>query len=325
MNEIAVSVYCLVYNHEKYLRQCLDGFIMQKTNFKFEVIVHDDASTDGSADIIREYEQKYPEIIKPIYQTVNQYSQGIPIAKTYILPRMRGKYVAVCEGDDYWCDENKLQLQFDAMEANPDCHFCVHKVQHILGNGQLLDKYNPSFMLEEGSLTSRQFMSLYGITYPFQTSSYFMRRDDRKAYCDNPPDFVTAADVGDEPTMLYLAIKGNTYYIDKVMSCYRECSVSSWNISQKKSSEKRVKHCDSMIAMWGLFNRYTNYEYDAIVQKNICDYTFQKCELCIEDRKYARMMLQHKYWHYLQKRSLKYKLFVLLRATISSGKSKRKG
>ena len=72
MNEVAVSVYCLVYNHEKYLRQCLDGFVMQKTNFKFEVIVHDDASTDGSADIIREYEQKYPEIIKPIYQTVNQ-------------------------------------------------------------------------------------------------------------------------------------------------------------------------------------------------------------------------------------------------------------
>lgn len=317
MNEIAVSVSCLVYNHEKYLRQCLDGFIMQKTNFKFEVIVHDDASTDGSADIIREYEQKYPEIIKPIYQTVNQYSQGIPIEKTHILPKMKGKYVAVCEGDDYWCDESKLQKQFDVMEANPDCHFCTHKVQHISEKGQLLPgKFNPHFAVEEGILTTRKFMELYGINYPFQTSSFFLRRVDIEEYYHNPPDFVTAANVGDEPTMLFMATKGNVYYIDEVMSCYRENSVSSWNNLQKKSMEKKVKHCDSMMEMWKCFNRYTNYQYNTVAQKYINDYGFRKCELCLDNPKYARMMLKRQYWSYLKKLNIKYKMYVLFRAVI---------
>lgn len=91
MEEIAVSVLCLVYNHEKYLRKCLDGFVNQKTNFKFEVIINDDASTDKSADIIREYEEKYPDIIKPIYQTENQYSKGVKLSAVYQYPRVKGK------------------------------------------------------------------------------------------------------------------------------------------------------------------------------------------------------------------------------------------
>ena len=78
-NQIMVSILCIAYNHEKYIRQCLNGFVMQKTNFKYEVLVHDDASTDKTADIIREYEEKYPDLIKPIYQTENQYSKGVKI------------------------------------------------------------------------------------------------------------------------------------------------------------------------------------------------------------------------------------------------------
>lgn len=92
-DEIMVSVICTAYNHEKYIRQCLDGFVMQKTNFKYEVIVHDDASTDNTAEIIREYEKKYPEIIKPIYQKENQYSKGVSIGKI-IYPLCQGKYLA---------------------------------------------------------------------------------------------------------------------------------------------------------------------------------------------------------------------------------------
>jgi glycosyltransferase involved in cell wall biosynthesis len=105
MDEIMVSVSCCAYNHEKYIRKCLDGFVRQKTNFKFEVIVHDDASTDNTAEIIREYEKLYPNIIKPIYQKENQYSQGISIKKQYMLPKLQGKYIATCEGDDWWIDD----------------------------------------------------------------------------------------------------------------------------------------------------------------------------------------------------------------------------
>ena len=121
-----VSICCLVYNHEPYLRECFDGFMMQKTNFDFEVLVHDDASTDNSASIIREYETKYPDIFKPIYQTENQYSKGVKVSATFNFPRTKGKYIAMCEGDDYWTDPLKLQKQVDFLETHPDYAMCSH-------------------------------------------------------------------------------------------------------------------------------------------------------------------------------------------------------
>ena len=120
-----VSVICNTYNHGPYVRDALEGFVTQQTNFPFEVLVHDDASTDNTADIIREYEAKYPEIIKPIYQTENQYSQKVRIDRTFQIPRITGKYVAVCEGDDYWTDPMKLQKQVDFLESHPDYSLCA--------------------------------------------------------------------------------------------------------------------------------------------------------------------------------------------------------
>jgi glycosyltransferase involved in cell wall biosynthesis len=122
-----VSICCLCYNHESYIRECLDGFMMQKTNFVFEVLIHDDASTDKSADIIREYEAKYLEIIKPIYQSENQFSKGVGVTMVYQFPRAQGKYIALCEGDDYWTDPYKLQKQVDFLEANEGYSLCFHR------------------------------------------------------------------------------------------------------------------------------------------------------------------------------------------------------
>jgi glycosyltransferase involved in cell wall biosynthesis len=122
MNEkeqILVSISCITYNHEPYIRDCIDGFLMQKTNFRFEILIHDDASIDGSADVIREYERKFPDLIKPIYQVENQYSQGIN-PSTFNSNRAKGKYIAFCEGDDYWTDPLKLQKQVDFLENNPE-------------------------------------------------------------------------------------------------------------------------------------------------------------------------------------------------------------
>lgn len=123
-----VSIVCITYNHEPYIRQCLDGFMMQQTDFPFEVLIHDDASTDRTAEIIREYAAKYPDIIKPIYQTENQYSKGVKIGVTYLYPRAKGKYIAECEGDDYWTDPLKLQKQVDFLEEHPDYSLCFHRV-----------------------------------------------------------------------------------------------------------------------------------------------------------------------------------------------------
>ena len=126
-----LSICCITYNHAKFIRQALDGFVMQKTNFPFEVLIHDDASTDGTADIIREYEAKYPDIIKPIYQTENQWSKGVLISKTCNYPRVQGEYVAMCEGDDYWTDPLKLQKQVDFLDSHPDFMGCFHPAKKI--------------------------------------------------------------------------------------------------------------------------------------------------------------------------------------------------
>jgi len=127
MNDIMVSVCVLSYNHEKYLRDCLEGIVMQKTTFPIEVWVHDDASTDSSPDIIRAYQNRYPNVIKPILQTENQYSkrQG-SILSRFVFPKCTGKYIALCEGDDYWTDPLKLQKQVDFLEGHEEYSMCFH-------------------------------------------------------------------------------------------------------------------------------------------------------------------------------------------------------
>ena len=133
MNEdtrpLMVTIRCITYNHEPYIRQCLEGFVMQKTNFRFEAIVHDDASTDGTAAIVKEYAEKYPDIIKPIFETENQYSKHDGSLRRIMNEHTHGKYVALCEGDDYWIDPLKLQKQVDFLESHPDYSMCFHRAQ----------------------------------------------------------------------------------------------------------------------------------------------------------------------------------------------------
>ncbi|SFL58806.1 Glycosyl transferase family 2 [Porphyromonadaceae bacterium KH3CP3RA] len=134
-----VSISCITYNHAPYIRQCLEGFLMQKTNFSFEILIHDDASTDGTQIIIKEYEKKYPNIIKPIYQTENQYSRGVKINPVFNFPRANGKYIAFCEGDDYWTHQYKLQKQVDFLENNPKIVFCSHNINKIDNNNIIIE------------------------------------------------------------------------------------------------------------------------------------------------------------------------------------------
>lgn len=139
-----LSILCTTYNHEKFIRQALDSFVMQKTNFPFEVIVHDDASTDGTTEIIKEYEKKYPDIIKPIYQKENQFSQGKDILIDCMLEHIQGEYIAMNEGDDYWIDENKLQRQVDFLDANPDFTVCFHPVKIVWEDNSQPDSIFPT-------------------------------------------------------------------------------------------------------------------------------------------------------------------------------------
>jgi len=115
-----VSICCITYNHVSYIMEAIDSFLMQETTFPFEILIHDDASTDGTTDIIIDYANKYPDIIRTIIQTENQYSKGGLINPRFVFPKARGKYIALCEGDDYWTDKTKLQKQVNFLENNPD-------------------------------------------------------------------------------------------------------------------------------------------------------------------------------------------------------------
>jgi glycosyltransferase involved in cell wall biosynthesis len=133
-----VSICCITYNHEKFIEDAMEGFLIQETDFPFEILIHDDASTDKTADIIREYEEKYPDVIKAIYQKENQYSKGIKPSVKFNYPRAKGKYIALCEGDDYWTDNVKLQKQVAFLEANPDYVVSYHDAKIVDETGNLI-------------------------------------------------------------------------------------------------------------------------------------------------------------------------------------------
>ena len=140
MDTPLVSICTVAYNHAPFIRQCMEGVLMQKTSFPIEYIIHDDASTDETSDIIREYEARYPNIIKAIYQTENQFSKGVPIWPRFLFKNARGKYIALCDGDDYWTDPLKLQKQVDFLEAHPDYTICGGKYRTtIIGQQEILD------------------------------------------------------------------------------------------------------------------------------------------------------------------------------------------
>ena len=262
---IMVSICCTVYNHEKYLRKCLDGFVMQKTNFKYEILIHDDASTDSSANIIREYEKKYPDIIKPIYQSENQYSQGIKISWTYQYPRVKGKYIALCEGDDYWSDNHKLQKQFNALEKHSDCVFCTHRVRFIADSGEIINQSLPTSINHTVILKKDEWVKgCLSSNYLFQTSSYFFKSKIVKKYIYEIPEFIKAAIVGDTPLMLLSADIGNCIYLEDEMSCYRINSDSSWTRSMQNVNQRR-KHVQKGIEYLSIYNQFSDYIYDKYI------------------------------------------------------------
>ena len=151
MEDIMVSIFCPTYNHEKYIKKCLDGFVFQKTNFKFEALVFDDCSTDNTRQIIKEYAAKYPDIIKPILPQKNiVQNEGWWALNMTAFEKVRGKYYIICEGDDYFTDENKLQKQVDFLENNPSYAGCFHPVEIVYDDGEKSGLFYPKKKLMKG-------------------------------------------------------------------------------------------------------------------------------------------------------------------------------
>lgn len=217
-NDCLVSVLCTAYNHEQYIRSALESFVSQQTDFAFEVLVNDDASTDGTAAIIREYEEKYPEIIRPFYQSENQFSKGIgTIYENIFYPNARGKYFAFCEGDDYWTDESKLQRQVDFLESHPDYSACVHNTTLHFCNGSRPDEL---LIPSRGDHEVLYENVIRGPIDAYHTSSLMARRE----IIVQTPDFYRAATAhgfADYAWGLLLKLNGGIWFIDRSMSVYR--------------------------------------------------------------------------------------------------------
>lgn len=303
--DIKVSVICLTYNHEKYIRQCLDGFVMQKTDFLYEVIVHDDASTDKTADIIMEYAEKYPDIIKPILQKENQHSKRVGIHKEFTLKAAKGKYIALCEGDDCWVDPCKLQKQADALDSNPTCKLCVATVAFMSESGKILDKTMPETPFETKVISSDEMIKMEMDKHCFQTSSYFMVADEYRAYVNDPPEFRRVVRVGDIPMILYFSTLGDIYYINDVMSQYRINSIGSWT-DRSKNPQFSLAHAEGMMKMYEEYNKFTNNRYEELCNKKSAEHRITY----LYHREEFKKIMSAENKQALKKKELKFKLRV---------------
>lgn len=283
--KIEVSIVCITYNQEQYVAEMLDGLVSQKTNFQYEILIHDDASTDGTQNIIEEYAKKYPDLIKPILQKENKFSKGINPNITYNYPRAQGRYIAYCEGDDYWKTSDKLQRQYDALEANQDCTICVHNVQCVFQNGQMTNRMFPPVLLPEEVISSNDYMrlELKDAGWLFQTSSFFIRAELVKKYMR---EYDNLYPVGDLPLVLFSLQYGNCYYINSVMSCYR--LNSGGYMTNLKDRKKRISHCQKMIEGHRDFDQRTNGAFHAYFDYAILN---KEVEILLLKKKYKDIFL----------------------------------
>lgn len=230
IDQLMVTVRCLVYNHKNYIRQFLDGIVQQQTNFRYEAIVHDDASTDGSAEIILEYALRYPDIIKPILEKENQYSKHDGSIRRIMNTHQHGKYIALCEGDDYWTDPFKLQKQVDFMENHSD-YSCIWTNASTLLGETLYPPYNRYPF--DTDVPVEDIIVQGGLWIP--TASILMTRE---AFFSFPANH--RFNVGDYPLQMWVAFKGKVRYLSDVTCVYRLSSVGSWTTRVANLSTKNL-------------------------------------------------------------------------------------
>ena len=221
-----VSVVCTAYNHGAYIRDALEGFVSQRTDFPFEILVSDDASTDDTAAVIRGYAARYPELVRPFLLEKNLYSQGKSLYDELLYPAARGQYIALCEGDDYWTDPEKLQRQVDFLDSHPDYSACVHNTLLHYTDGSQPDA--PLFADRPEQDVPFETV-VRGMSHAFHTSSILARRE----FLLDPPDFRAVAfrhGFTDYPVGLWLTMRGRVRYLDRCMSVYRVGSnPSAWS------------------------------------------------------------------------------------------------
>lgn len=303
--DIKVSVICNAYNHEAYIEDALKGFVMQKTTFPFEVLVHDDASTDRTAEIIRKYERQYPQIIKPIYSTENQYSKGDGSLERIQYGRAQGKYFAICEGDDYWTDPMKLQKQYDAMEQNPQVDMCAHQAWiYDCRAGKMVKEQPP--VHETRILTAEEVILGGGAL--FATNSLFFRR----SLQDSIPKFRRYLNF-DYSLQIHGSLRGGVLFLNDNMSVYRFMTNGSWSQRVGGDREKATEHYHRVQRMFDILNEETGGKYDSAIVNKKKEITYNILAI---NKRYS-IMLQPEYRKYFDAMPKMTRLKTIVKACLS--------
>lgn len=271
---VMVSIRCITYNHAPYIRQCLEGFVMQKTNFRFQAVVHDDASTDGTTEMVREYAEKYPDIIIPMFEEENRWSKHDGSLLTIMYPLLVGKYLAHCEGDDFWTEPYKLQKQVDFLEAHPDYVLTYTEFEAVdeKSNKLFINKFR------KYSGDCQKNLILHGNFLSTPTTLY------RREFDDEWPDFLKKLPfkprMSDYVHWLYLSSKGKFQLLKDNSASYRVLQQSA---SHSKDYDKRKAFHDSYREIRLYFNRF----YNVGIPENAIEKSYRYV-LIRESSKYGR-------------------------------------
>ncbi|MEA4870299.1 MAG: glycosyltransferase [Christensenella sp.] len=249
-----VTVILPTHNHAPFIAGAIESVLLQKTEYPFDILLHDDASTDGTADICREYAARYSEKITLIAQTVNQYQTDRRIQSHILIPRVSAKYTAILDGDDYWIDPEKLQKQVGYLEAHPDCTLCVGGAVAVDVQGGVVGRampypesrvIDPADMIRAGG----GFTASDTIVMPTQLLK-------------DLPAFADAIEAEDIPFQLLGALKGYAYYIADTLMAYRVAVPGSWSTRQYASAKAtRIKTSRDLIALNEAYDAYSGGAY----------------------------------------------------------------
>lgn len=267
---IVVSVVMPTYNHEKYIRQAIEGVLMQETDFLFELIIVEDCSVDDTKKIALEYAEKHPEIINVLDSEKNL---GITDNYFRAMGAITGKYIAICEGDDYWTDPLKLQKQVDFMESNPDCSLSFHPVNLVFFNSDRKDFVLGSKIDRDHVFSSEEIIG--GIL--IRTVSMLLKTE----VIQDLAHWVRGAPLDDLALQLHCASKGSVGYIGgKPMAVYNRGVPGSWSADEyspdiEQSKKWYTKRFEDHIAVFTMFNTHTKQQFNPQIQNRIKKYSIR--------------------------------------------------
>lgn len=252
-----VSICCLTYNHEPYVEDAIEGFLTQETDFPIEILIHDDASTDNTACIIREYESKYPKLIKPIYQVKNQFSQKKrSLNAEFNYTRARGDFLAICEGDDYWISPEKLSKQVTALSKSIDSSISFHPVK-VLSDRKISKSFGKGYGFYGDSTQTFSGDKIIRQAGPgMAMCSIMVRKSVVERLLEKSPDFFYT-----KMTHFFLQsialIQGQACYIPDCMSAYRYGHEGSWsdkcsqdNVYRFNQIKKFIESLDELLLLF---------------------------------------------------------------------------